>query len=137
MSDHLIPVTPDQLARLPDGVRVIAGVTAYRTDRTPDGRLRLLAAHGTSTTDRGDLCLDLSDTPTRAAVAAVFVVHTMGPHDSVRDPIGHSACCAAVWWPTRFDWRLTPDEITHHVARLARAALDALTPPEPPPPPPR
>lgn len=139
MNEHLIPVTPEQLVRLPDGIRL-----AFIS---PDGRVlaegRLLGGGSGCQARRiyvesgsfgayemhvlrqhnGAWHLDLSDTLTRAAVAAVFVAHTMGPHDSVRDPIGHSACCAAVWWPTRFDWRLTLDEITHHVARLARAAL--------------
>jgi hypothetical protein len=135
--DHLLPATPARLASLPSGVQVcnadgdflgrtlVDGVGHVYLSEDPD---RLLT----------DVYLDLRDTLTRAAVAALVVSSTMGPHDSVRDAAGHDACAAAVWWPTWFgSVRITPEEITGHVARVARAALDALTPPEPPPPPPR
>jgi hypothetical protein len=141
MTDHLLPVTPEQLARLPDGVLL------YRACHSPIRAVRLDRAHIPATlghdgaralgVDEGAI-LVLDDTLTRAAVAALVVSSTMGPHDSVRDAAGHDACAAAVWWPTWFgSVRITPEEITGHVARVARAALDALTPPEPPPPPPR
>lgn len=59
----------------------------------------------------------------RASGAWQVMPSTRGPHDSVQDGAGHDACCAAVWWPT---WLgsvyITPEEVTGHVARVARAA---------------
>lgn len=123
---HLLPVTPEQLARLPDGVLL------YRACHSPIRAVRLDRAHIPATlghdgaralgVDEG-ATLVLDDTLTRAAVAALVMPSTRGPHDSVRDGAGHDACCAAVWWPT---WLgsvyITPEEVTGHVARVARAA---------------
>lgn len=133
MSDHLIPITPEQLARLPDGVLVETRHPdpghMSRTYRTRFGMLERALYHPVRVHELPPiwrLHLDLRDTVTAAVVASRIV----RPWLLVAIPLGFSGMSLtysqverlldlAIWHEP-----LTPDQIAT-LARLARAALEA------------
>ena len=131
MADHLLPVTPEQLSRLPNGVQCCDehGGFLGRTLVDAPGHVCLIRP-ARFIVLKEPAYLDLSDTVTRAVVAACVVRPWMA-----LAPAGRMAEWALVESAERM-LPMSPDQITT-LARLARAALEALTPPEPPPPPPR
>ena len=126
-SAHLLPVTVEQLDRLPDGVAVVAGIAVYRLHRPPSMIRVLVAAHGTSRIDRQDLALVMDDTLTAAAVAARIVRpwlmergsrsgREFGDAEALAEHHG-SLSAALLMQP------LTPDQ-RDELTRLARAAME-------------
>ena len=120
MSAHLLPVTAAWLARLPDGVAVMAGVTVYRLHRPPSMIRMLVAPHGTSQIERQDLAFVMVDTVTAAAVAARIVWPWLSAdreHRAAHRDVEHVIRAAERMQP------LTPADLDT-LTRLARAAME-------------